>query len=441
MNVFNKRESAILFFGDVAFFFVALWVTLVVRYTALPSRGLVLDHVYPFSIIFVIWVFVFFVAGLYEKQTLFLKSRIPPIILRTQIANSIIAVMFFYFIPYFNITPKTNLFIDLFLSFVFVLVWRIYLVPLFGWRKRQLGFLVGSGDEMKELKREVNDNPRYNLKFISSLDLDDVEAIDFKEEILDRVYSENISTIVIDIRNEKVRPILPHLYNLIFSKIRFIDKYRVYEDIFDRVPLSLINYNWFLENISSSSHVVYDLLKRTMDISAAIILGILSLVVYPFAMIGIAISDGAPIFIKQQRVGQGGKTFNIIKFRTMTTGPNNSVTRFGKILRKTRIDELPQLWNVLRGNLSLVGPRPELPRMVKLYEEKIPYYSVRHLIKPGLSGWAQIHQEKPPKFNIGYDETKIKLSYDLYYIKNRSFLLDVKIALKTLKILLMRSGI
>jgi len=442
MNFFNKGESIILFLGDAGLFFLALFVTLFVRYSSVPSAELLADHAIPFSIIFLIWVFVFFIAGLYEKHTLFLKSRIPSVILRTQIANSIIAVLFFYFVPYFGITPKTNLFIDLFFSFVLILLWRIYIVPLLGFRHRQQGLLIGSGDEMKELNREVNENPRYNLKFISSLDLDDIDAIDFKEEILDRVYGENVSTIVIDIRNEKVIPVLPHLYNLIFSKIRFVDKYRVYEDIFDRVPLSLINYDWFIENISSSSHVAYDILKRAMDMSAAFVLAVASLVVYPFVMIGIALDDGFPIFIKQERVGKGGKTFSIVKFRTMTTeAVGQSVTKFGLFLRKTRIDELPQLWNVLRGDISLVGPRPELPRWVKLYEERIPYYNIRHLIKPGLSGWAQIHQEKPPKFDVGYDETKIKLSYDLYYIKNRSFLLDVKIALKTLKILMMRSGI
>ena len=96
---------------------------------------------------------------------------------------------------------------------------------------------------------------------------------------------------------------------------------------------------------------------------------------------------------------------------------------------------------MVKGDISLVGPRPELPSLVELYEKEIPYYNVRHLIKPGLSGWAQIHQEKPPKFDVGYDETKIKLSYDLYYIKNRSFLLDLKIALQTIKILLLRSGV
>jgi lipopolysaccharide/colanic/teichoic acid biosynthesis glycosyltransferase len=117
------------------------------------------------------------------------------------------------------------------------------------------------------------------------------------------------------------------------------------------------------------------------------------------------------------------------------------ITRVGRFLRASRIDELPQLWNVLRGDISLIGPRPELPNLVNLYEKEISFYNVRHLIKPGLSGWAQLYQKTPPKFATDYVETKIKLSYDLYYIKNRSFWLDIKIALKTLKTLLSRSGV
>jgi lipopolysaccharide/colanic/teichoic acid biosynthesis glycosyltransferase len=116
-------------------------------------------------------------------------------------------------------------------------------------------------------------------------------------------------------------------------------------------------------------------------------------------------------------------------------GGENKLTRVGPFLRNTRIDELPQIWSVIKGDLSFIGPRPELPSGVQLYEKEIPYYSVRHLIKPGLSGWAQILQENHPHHGFGVEETKEKLAYDLYYIKNRSAILDLKIALKTIKTL------
>ena len=117
------------------------------------------------------------------------------------------------------------------------------------------------------------------------------------------------------------------------------------------------------------------------------------------------------------------------------------VTYVGNFLRRTRIDELPQLWNVLKGDISLIGPRPELPTLAKVYEQEIPYYNIRHLIKPGLSGWAQLYHTDPPKVVADSEKTRRKLSYDIFYIKNRSFMLDVKIALKTIKTLLSRSGV
>ena len=116
------------------------------------------------------------------------------------------------------------------------------------------------------------------------------------------------------------------------------------------------------------------------------------------------------------------------------------ITKVGAFLRKTRIDELPQFWSLLNGDLSLIGPRPETPKLVKAYEAEIPYYNIRHLIKPGLSGWAQIYQEQPPKYGVDFNNTKDKLSYDLYYVKNRSTLLDLTIILKTLKELFSTKG-
>jgi lipopolysaccharide/colanic/teichoic acid biosynthesis glycosyltransferase len=181
-----------------------------------------------------------------------------------------------------------------------------------------------------------------------------------------------------------------------------------------------------------------------MDVVISFPLALASLVFYPFVIAARKI-EGYPVFIYQERVGKNQKPIRIMKFGSMTvsdggvwvTKSDNRITKVGAFLRKSRIDELPQLWNILRGDLSLIGPRPELPNLVELYKKEIPHYNVRHLIKPGLSGWAQIHHEKPPH---SIEETVDKLSYDLYYVKHRSFLLDLKIALQTVKTLLSRVG-
>jgi exopolysaccharide biosynthesis polyprenyl glycosylphosphotransferase len=446
MTDVNKKEPILLFLGDIFFFLFSLWLMLSLRYGEVPEFMLWQDHVIPFSFLFIVWVIVFFIAGLYEKHTVILRNRLPSILLNAQIANSAIAVLFFYFIPYFGITPKVNLFIYLFVSFGLLLLWRVVLFPSFGFRKKQNALLIGSGEEMRELKNEVNNNPRYNIAFISSVDLDVVEGMDFQEEILKRVYAEQIALIAIDLKNEKSEPILPQLYNLIFSKVKFIDMHKIYEDIFDRIPLSLVQYNWFIENISISPKITYDFLKRVMDLSISLVLGALSLIVYPFVIVAIKLDDNGPVFIKQERVGQNNKIINIIKFRSMSVGGgekwvsqgDDRITKVGAFLRRTRIDELPQLWNVIRGDVSLIGPRPDLYSFWQKLHKELPYYQVRNIIKPGLSGWAQIKQEKPPQ---SVEETRLRLAYDIYYIKNRSFILDTKIALKTVKTLLSRVGV
>ena len=217
--------------------------------------------------------------------------------------------------------------------------------------------------------------------------------------------------------------------------------YKIYEDIFDRVPLSLVRYNWFLENISTESRTTHDVFKRIMDVVLSFSIGVVSFVVYPFVAVLIKLDDRGEVFFTQERIGKNNKIIKVKKFRTMKQNGNNEITKIGKWLRMLRIDELPQLWSVLNGNMSMIGPRPEIPSLVKHYESEIPYYNVRHLIKPGLSGWAQLYHSDPPKVVADAEKTRRKLSYDLYYIKNRSFMLDLKIALKTVKALLSRSGV
>ncbi|MBU0722773.1 exopolysaccharide biosynthesis polyprenyl glycosylphosphotransferase [Patescibacteria group bacterium] len=454
MNITPRKETYILFIGDILMLVLALWLVLFTRYAVIPDISLYLGHFLPFSILFALWFFVFFISGLYEKHTLFLKSQIPSLIFYAQILNSIFAVCFFYFIPYFSITPKTNLFLMLLYSFVLLAVWRLYGISLLSFSKKGHVLIVGSGEEINELKEEVGNNPRYNLKSVTFLDTDKISDANFQNEVFSRIHNnKDLSVIMVDLQNTKIQPLLPHFYKLLFSQICFVDIYDEYEEIFNRVPSSLINYTWLLKNISPTSKITYDILKRLMDIFIALCVGVLSLVIIFFAILAIKISDRGPIFFLQERIGKNNKKIEIIKFRSMAVSKEGVKNRWycrqtlqittyiGKILRKIHIDELPQLWNVLKGDISLIGPRPETPKLAQAYEQAISYYSIRHIIKPGLSGWAQVNQIIPPKFSVEYDKTKTKLSYDLYYVKNRSVLLDIKIGLQTIKTLFSRSGV
>ena len=438
----------ILFVGDVAVLYASLYSGLFLRQLTLPSRAVWEAHVLPFSILSAVWIIVFFIAGLYEKHTTLLKSRLPSIIFHAQLVNSALAILFFYLIPYFGITPKTLLFIYLLVSFALIVLWRRYALTLLSARTQQPAILIGSGREMHELMREVNGNPRYGIRFISSLDVDDVEGIDFQSDIVEQVYGERVTTIVVDTKDERVLPILPKLYNLIFSGIRFIDMHKVYEDTFDRIPLSLLTYDWFLEHLSSQSKVAYGALKRLVDLLGALALGLLTALALPLVAVAIKLDDGGPVFVVQERVGRYNRHFFVRKFRTMRESddgvwhePDAQVaTRVGKLLRRSSIDELPQFLNVLRGEMSLIGPRSDIVGIATKLAEEITYYHIRHVVKPGITGWAQTHQRYAPG-NISpqsIEEARVRLAYDLYYVKNRSILLDVRIALQTLGTLIAR---
>jgi lipopolysaccharide/colanic/teichoic acid biosynthesis glycosyltransferase len=263
------------------------------------------------------------------------------------------------------------------------------------------------------------------------------------KEISDYILNNKISLVVIDTRHSKLLNVVPELYNLTLAGVMFFDVSKMYESIFDRVPISLMGKTWFVENMSAvAPKFVYDSLKRLFDIILSLMIGIISLLLYPFIILIMKIEDSKNvIFTFQPRIGQNNRVINIIKFRTMKIANDNGnavgnkVTKFGSYMRKLRLDELPQVWNVIKGDLSLIGPRPELPKYVDKYSFEIPYYSLRHSIKPGLSGWAQIYHQEHPHHGVDIEETRNKLSYDLFYIKNRSFLLDLKIALRTIKVL------
>lgn len=223
----------------------------------------------------------------------------------------------------------------------------------------------------------------------------------------------------------------------------------IYEELFGRIPLSVLDDRWVARNVSRSAHMLYDPIKRLMDLSAALVVGLLSLVFYPFLILAIKLQDGGAVFYSQTRTGQNNQPFAMKKFRSMSGADQGSevlkskhvVTPVGRVIRKTRIDEIPQLWNVLKGDLSLIGPRPEFPALVDEYARQIPYYNLRHLVKPGLSGWAQLYHDNHPHHGTEVEATREKLSYDLYYLKHRSLLLDITIALKTIKKLITRSGV
>jgi exopolysaccharide biosynthesis polyprenyl glycosylphosphotransferase len=232
-----------------------------------------------------------------------------------------------------------------------------------------------------------------------------------------------------------------------------LDGLRVYtseafaEAVFRKVLLREVDDEWVLDReLALAQSASYARVKEVLDRGIAIFLLVVFLPIMLLSALAILILDGRPVFYRQNRYGQKGAVFTLYKFRTMktraeegsiyTSENDERITALGRILRPTRLEELPQLWNVLVGDMSLIGPRAEWVRCVERYEEEIPYYHLRHEVPPGLTGWAQVNFP----YGSSVEDTREKLRYDLYYIRNHSFLLDFQIVLKTVYVVLAKVG-
>lgn len=447
MTTTRKRQFFTLVLGDLFVFAVSLWVALLLRNLAIPQSAEFFNLATPFLFIFALWHLIFFISGLYDAHVLLIKSKLPKRVFTAHVSNVALASIFFYLIPYFGVTPKVILFLYLIVSTLCIAFWRFGIYQKIVQHNTVEMLILGEGEDIEYLKKRL-DTTIHNspIKVIDVIYPTQYEKEGLLEKIKSVVSLHPQVVVAVDLSNPVIQKNADQLYGFIFNKVQFVEVQNVYEDVTDMVPLGLINEVWFLKHASIEPNVIYDVIKRAMDILIAIPLFVVSLLVYPFVWMGMKIEDGGALFYTPERIGESGKPIKIYKFRTMSVmdsgnqlGQNaNKITRLGKIMRVTRIDELPQLWNILNGDMSLIGPRPEFPTLVELYKKEIPHYNVRHLIRPGLSGWAQIHHEKPPH---SVEETREKLALDLYYIKHRSVWLDLKIALQTIKTLLSRVGV
>lgn len=450
MTLVPKREYAVLLIGDVVVFIASLWLTLTIRYLEIPTSNLFEQHLVPFSVLFVVWIAVFFLAGLYGRHTRLLRSRLGTTIFYAQLINVIIAALFFFLIPFFGLAPKTILFIYLFVSSILIFAWRVVVFPRLRRGKKMTGVLIAAGSDAKTLAEEIRFDNRYSFAFDHVLDTKEAPTHEVIQRACRIIEQDDVTFLVVDFSDRAVSAALPIVYDAAFQKRRFalLDAIALYEEVFEREPLSLINYEWILGYVSSSR--TYDMFKRLIDIIVASIVGVVSLVAYPFIIAAIKFEDGGDIFVTLPRIGRYQQQINIVKFRSMSGNDGGDygasgktklhVTKVGKWLRLFRADELPQIWNVLKGDLSLVGPRPEAPTLAASYSARIPYYNARHLITPGLTGWAQLKHDRHPHHGLAVEETKEKLSYDLYYLKHRSLLLDLFIILQTVRIVLTARG-
>jgi lipopolysaccharide/colanic/teichoic acid biosynthesis glycosyltransferase len=437
-----------LFVGDVLFFIFSLWLSLYLRTFTIPTWQLFWAHMVPFSLLFIVWILVYLIAGLYERRSILLARRaLSATLLVAQIVNMALTALFFFFVPLFGIAPKTLLLIYLPVSFALVLFWRVFLFPRLGLQRTESAILVGDGEELDQLREAMNSAQYAPVRIAATLP---ASTPDLARAVVEAMERHRAAIIIADLDDQAISAAFPQMYNLLTVGVRFFDALSVYEEAFGRIPLSRLDTVWLARYASGYADLFYDTFKRVMDLALALFGGIISLIFYPFIMLAIVLEGGGAPIIALPRVGKRGRVFSLWKFRSMSGNDKGTygvsgmsalrVTRVGAFLRASRLDELPQLWNVLLGDLSLIGPRPETPSLVATYLQEIPFYGVRHLIKPGISGWAQLYHHADPHHAADVVETRNKLSYDLYYLKHRSLLLDVTIALKTIRRILVRGN-
>ena len=320
--------------------------------------------------------------------------------------------------------------------------------------------IVGTGPDALAVERVISKGPRRSVVvgFYPAGPDDDAVSREVAHgasffprsiDLLAIVERFKVDEVVIAVREQR-GGVLP-LRDLLECRVRGVpvrDLSAFYERIRGEVPIESLKASWLIYGDGFAQDATRSFVKRAFDIALSILLLLLALPVMLLAAVAIFCESGGPIFFLQERVGRGGRPFLCVKFRSMgidaegdgiarwASVNDSRVTRVGRLLRKSRIDELPQLFNVLSGEMSLVGPRPERPSFVSGLKEQIRFYDVRHSIKPGVTGWAQIRYP----YGSSVEDSQRKLQYDLFYVKNHSLALDVLILMETVRVVLFGEG-
>jgi exopolysaccharide biosynthesis polyprenyl glycosylphosphotransferase len=435
----RRIRAYILLLGDSVLLYAALILTLFIRYRALEPKTLN-SHLAAFTPLFLTFLVIFYASRLYDLvgpqsiTTLILQAFYPLAI------NAAFAVGYFYFLGAGlpgSISPRTNLALFFTIFTILFFLWRRFSHKLFGKTLITRAVAIGNKTETEKLANFLHQHPEYGYQITYAASQEELNL-----ELLRKLIRENGVTAVIAAPHS-IKAFAPYITELAKLGIDFWDLVSFYETRLERIPLSLVEETWLLEKIVWREPRAAMFLKAAFDRLLALIMLILTLPLWPIIAVAIKLTSDGPVFYSQVRIGYGGKPFRLLKFRTMYQdaekhGPqwaqanDPRITPIGKILRKLQLDELPQLWNILKGEMSFVGPRPERPEFVEELRQKIPFYDLRHLVKPGLTGWAQLNF----RYGASIEDAREKLEYDLYYIKNRSLILDLAILLKTLSIIL-----
>lgn len=402
-------------------------------------------------LVLILYVIIF--GSIFEMYDLQKSSKIDKI--STSIVFTASATVFFYLLtPYFTpVLPDNRLQIVYFyFAILFALVlWRLcYITFIVSPRFYKKALIVGEVSTVEAIIEAFNAaDPNYKVIGFVNCEKDASEHVKFKgikeytpKQIKQIVREERISEIVVSSFNSDsiTYEIYYTLISLLEEGIPIREYTHVYEDLTQRIPIQYVGkdfYKYFPFS-RSNQNKLYLFFHRLFDVLVSLVGLLIGMAFLPLVFTGNLLANRGPLFYTQERIGKNGKAFKIIKFRTMVKNAEKDgiawakkndvrITPFGKFLRHSRLDEIPQFINILKGEMSLIGPRPERPYFVKELSKMLPFYETRHVVKPGLTGWAQVKT----RYGSSVDDSLLKLQYDLFYIKHRGFLIDINILIKT----------
>jgi len=455
MKISRKKRQFFIVCIDIVLLVVAVFLSLWIRYLQIPSFSIFLQLISYFIPIIIFWIVCLYTAGFYSMEIYQTGYRMLSQLSIIAVICTLLGFAFFYLNLGARVVPKTILVIYGLVVLAITALWRwaYSRITLKYFANTDIAF-IGVNDTVIELLNNMNNFSYISYKVVflytdklHGYQVNDIPVIDDSASFINEIKKHKIQMVVVANTDNLPNTTQDILFELLRNYVIFINLPDFYETFMRRIPLDAVNEQWFLTSVHLQSKKIYRIVKQTIDTIMALFLFIISLPFWPFIILLIKIESHGPAFFKQERTGYLGKPFTIIKFRTMRIADNTHeptenndarVTGVGKILRRTRIDEIPQFLNIIKSDMSFIGPRPERPELVQKLEQEVPFYRQRLLVKPGLSGWDQVSGEY---HSPSREDTYKKLQNDLYYIKNMSLFLDVSIFFKTLVTIVKRGGV
>jgi sugar transferase (PEP-CTERM system associated) len=455
MQLFNRyvsTRSLTVFAGELFLIFGSVALA-----ASFQNSGHIGDSLWKIALVTIVCQLCLYYNDFYDLTLVHSNRELIVRLLQAVGAASIVLAALYFTVPALMIGD--GIFVSaLFVFLVGILGWRLLFNRLTGSLKLQERILVvGTGDTARKVARQILDQHDFAYSVVGFIDDDpsrvgerivNPAVIGTPADIPALIARHEIDRIVVGMSDRRGKLPVEQLLRAKMAGVRVEDATTTYERVTGKILIDDLRPSWLIFSDGFRVSRATRWMKRSIDLTLSVALAIASFPLMVLTAIAIWLESGRPVLYRQERVGENGRTFTLCKFRSMRTDAekggtpiwardgDDRITRVGGVIRKTRLDELPQLWNVFKGDMSFVGPRPERPYFVEELAREIPFYQQRHAVKPGLTGWAQVKY----RYGSSLEDAMEKLRYDLYYIKHLSVFFDLTIVFDTVKVVLFRKG-